>query len=127
MDIVTSELMFEQYSVPSLTYCIDSVMSFYQNYRTSPGPFTTDGLVISLNTASTSVIPILRGQGILSHAKRYAQSSFLWLLALSVFTKYTMGNATIYRIPAEVDSAEVSQFSNTSNDNTDRCELISAR
>ena len=64
--------MFEQYSVPSLTYSIDSVMSFYHNnLPTPPTPFTTDGLVISFNTASTSVIPILSGRGILSHAKRY--------------------------------------------------------
>ena len=33
-------------------------------------PFGTDGLVVSFNTASTSVIPILNGKGVLSHAKR---------------------------------------------------------
>lgn len=69
---VTSELMFEQYSVPSLAYCVDGVMSFYQNNLTpSEMPFTSDGLVISFNTASTSVIPILGGKGIMSHAKRF--------------------------------------------------------
>jgi actin-related protein 5 len=68
---VTSELMFEQYSVPSLAYCVDGVMSFYHNNLTSrKAPFTSDGLVISFNTASTSVIPILSGKGIMSHAKR---------------------------------------------------------
>jgi hypothetical protein len=77
---VTSELMFEQYSVPSLTYCIDSVMSFYHNNRPDPSnTFTSDGLVISFNTASTSVVPILNGKGILSHAKRLAVSSILQL------------------------------------------------
>ncbi|KAF8624818.1 hypothetical protein AX15_005705 [Amanita polypyramis BW_CC] len=69
---LTSELMFELYSVPSLAYCVDGIMSFYQNNSsaTDPTPFTTDGLVLSFNTASTSVIPILNGKGILSHAKR---------------------------------------------------------
>ena len=69
---VTSELMFEQYSVPTLAFCIDSVMSFYQNNLPSKPnvPFAQDGLVISFNTASTSVIPILSGRGILSQAKR---------------------------------------------------------
>uniref|UniRef100_D8QKM7 Uncharacterized protein n=1 Tax=Schizophyllum commune (strain H4-8 / FGSC 9210) TaxID=578458 RepID=D8QKM7_SCHCM len=68
---LTSELLFEQYSVPSVAYCLDGVMSFYErNKPSSPGPFTADGLVISFNTASTSVIPILNGRGILSHAKR---------------------------------------------------------
>lgn len=64
--------MFELYSVPSLTYCIDGLMSFYQNNRPSPiNNFTSNGLVISFNTASTSIIPVLRGKGILNQAKRY--------------------------------------------------------
>ena len=69
---VTSELLFEQYSVPSLAFCVDSVMSFYHNNLPSPSvPFTADGLAVSFNSASTSVIPILNGKGIMSHAKRY--------------------------------------------------------
>ena len=68
---VTSELMFEQYSVPSLAFCVDSVMSFYHNNLPYPPfPFHGDGLVVSFNTASTSVVPILDGKGIMSHAKR---------------------------------------------------------
>jgi actin-related protein 5 len=57
--------MFELYSVPSLTYAVDAVMSFYQNNRpTSPSTsFTASGLAISFNTSSTSVIPILDGEG----------------------------------------------------------------
>ncbi|KAI0641198.1 actin-like protein Arp5p [Trametes meyenii] len=68
---LTSELMFEQYSVPSLALCVDSVMSFYHNNLPSPPvPFRSDGLVVSFNTASTSVIPVLDGRGLMSHAKR---------------------------------------------------------
>jgi actin-related protein len=74
---VTSELMFEQYTVPSLAYCVDSIMSFYHNNPPEdPTSFTSDGLVISFNTASTSVVPILNGKGILSHAKRFARPGF---------------------------------------------------
>jgi actin-related protein 5 len=75
---VTSELLFELYSVPEITYCIDGVMSFYQNNApaASATPFTSDGLVVSFNTASTSVIPILNGKGILSNSKRYYCTSF---------------------------------------------------
>lgn len=70
--------MFELYSVPSLTYCVDGIMSFYQNNLPVPtDPFTANGLVISFNTASTSVIPILRGKGVLSLAKRYGINSAL--------------------------------------------------
>ncbi|KAF8816730.1 chromatin remodeling complex subunit [Phlegmacium glaucopus] len=80
---LTSELMFELYSVPSLTYCIDGIMSFYQNHLPPPTqPFSANGLVISFNTASTSVIPILRGKGLLNLAKRipwgpYQSSEYL--------------------------------------------------
>lgn len=63
--------MFELYAVPSLAYCVDSIMSFYHNNKSPHGQFTADGLVISFNTASTSVIPVLNGNGILSNAKRY--------------------------------------------------------
>ncbi|KAJ3510443.1 hypothetical protein NLJ89_g4666 [Agrocybe chaxingu] len=65
------ELMFELYQVPSLAYCVDGIMSFYQNHLPpSSQPFAANGLAISFNTASTSVIPILRGKGVLSLAKR---------------------------------------------------------
>jgi actin-related protein 5 len=65
--------MFELYSVPSLAYCVDGIMSFYHNNLPLPptAPFVTDGVVVSFNTASTSVIPILNGKGVLSRAKRY--------------------------------------------------------
>ncbi|KAI0762343.1 hypothetical protein C8Q74DRAFT_1289737 [Fomes fomentarius] len=46
-------------------------MSFYHNNLPSPPvPFHGDGLVVSFNTASTSVVPILDGRGLMSHAKR---------------------------------------------------------
>jgi len=63
--------MFELYSVPSLAYCADGLMSFYRNNLPSRGaPFVSDGLVVSFNTASTSIVPMLGGKGIMSHAKR---------------------------------------------------------
>ncbi|KAI0809036.1 actin-like protein Arp5p [Irpex lacteus] len=68
---LTSELVFELYSAPSLTYCVDSIMSFYHNNLPAPStPFSSDGIAVSFNTASTSVIPILNGKGLMSHAKR---------------------------------------------------------
>lgn len=75
--------MFEQYSVPALSYCIDGLMSFYGNNRKpetdNPFQFEEDGLCISFNTASTAVMPILNGKGILSHAKRYVLHKFVWI------------------------------------------------
>ncbi|KAH8831141.1 chromatin remodeling complex subunit [Flagelloscypha sp. PMI_526] len=68
---LTSELMFELYNVPTLTFCNDGLMSFYKNKHPSNGGlFTSDGLVVSFNTASTSVVPIVAGKGIMSQAKR---------------------------------------------------------
>lgn len=70
--LVTSELLFELYSAPRLTYCVDGIMSFYQNNTPrSSSPFNSDGIVVSMNTASTSVIPILHGKGVLSNSKRW--------------------------------------------------------
>ena len=64
--------MFEQYAVPSLAFCVDSVMSFYHNNLPTllSVPFNANGLIVSFNTASTSVIPVLDGKGIMSQAKR---------------------------------------------------------
>jgi actin-related protein 5 len=69
---VTSELLFELYSAPSVAYCVDSVMSLYNNNIPKKGQvYATDAVVVSFNTASTSVIPILDGKGVMSSAKRY--------------------------------------------------------
>ncbi|KAG8880507.1 Nuclear actin-protein involved in chromatin remodeling [Tulasnella sp. 331] len=65
----TSEMLFELYSVPRVTYAIDALMSFAQNHAVIP-LVDRDGLVLSFNTSSTSVIPILNGRGILPKTKR---------------------------------------------------------
>ena len=103
--LVTSELMFEQYSVPSLAFCVDSVMSFYHNNLPSPPvPFHGDGLVVSFNTASTSVIPILDGKGLMSHAKRInwgAMQATEYLLKL-IQLKYPTFPNRVTSIPCNV-------------------------
>ncbi|KAG9032299.1 Nuclear actin-protein involved in chromatin remodeling [Tulasnella sp. JGI-2019a] len=65
----TSEMLFELYSVPRVTYAIDALMSFAHNHATVPLG-ERDGLVLSFNTSSTSVIPVLNGRGVLSKTKR---------------------------------------------------------
>ncbi|KAG6331984.1 hypothetical protein ID866_7104 [Astraeus odoratus] len=100
---LTSELMFELYSVPSLAYCVDALMSFYKHYRSDSQPWNTDGLIISFNTASTSVIPVLDGRGILSQAKRIpwgAQQATEYLLKL-IQLKY-------HNFPTRVTSSQAS-------------------
>lgn len=66
--LVLSELLFEGYNVPKAAFAIDALMSFYYNTPDQP---RRDGIVVSFNSASTSVIPVLNGKGILSNAKRY--------------------------------------------------------
>lgn len=44
--------------------------SYHNNLPASGEPYTSSSLVVSFNTASTSVIPVISGRGILSHAKR---------------------------------------------------------
>lgn len=60
-----SELLFEGYRVPSVSYAVDSLASFYQSGQ-------QDGLIVSSSTMATHIIPVLSGKGILGSAKRYA-------------------------------------------------------
>ncbi|PIA19163.1 actin-like ATPase domain-containing protein [Coemansia reversa NRRL 1564] len=61
-----SELLFECYNVPSVTYGIDSAWSYYKN----TGTFNTDGLVIGSGTMATHVIPIYDMRVHTEHCKR---------------------------------------------------------
>lgn len=61
-----SELLFETYSAPSVSYGIDALFAYRQNVN-SP---TSTGLVISSGNHATHVIPVVQGRGILSQAKR---------------------------------------------------------
>lgn len=61
-----SELLFESYQVPSITYGIDSLFSMYAN-----GPERAqDGIVVSAGHHYSHVIPVLGGQVHTQHAKR---------------------------------------------------------
>ena len=114
--VVTSELMFELYSVPSLAYCVDSVMSFYHNnHSTVPDTFTSDGLVISFNTSSTSIVPVLNGKGIMSHAKRFVHCETYptIFIHLVVPVKDSMGCCANVRISSQAHPVEISWFPDT--------------
>ena len=64
--IVMSELLFESYQVPSVTYGIDSLFSLYAN-----GPERVkDGIVMSAGHHYSHVIPVSGGKVYLEHAKR---------------------------------------------------------
>jgi actin-related protein 5 len=61
-----SELLFETYSAPSVSYGIDALFSYRQNVSTN----NSTGLVISSGNYATHIIPVIDGRGILSQAKR---------------------------------------------------------
>ncbi|KAG6919454.1 hypothetical protein DXG01_005713 [Tephrocybe rancida] len=69
---LTSELMFELYRVPSLAYCNDGLMSYYGSFpeKKNWGWGGPTALIVSFNTASTSVIPLVTGSAVMGHAKR---------------------------------------------------------
>lgn len=65
LSTVMSELLFECYNVPSVTYGIDALFSFYNN-----GGENEDGIIISSGHSTTHIIPTIQGKGILQKAKR---------------------------------------------------------
>ncbi|KAG0335027.1 Nuclear actin-protein involved in chromatin remodeling [Podila horticola] len=61
-----SELLFESYQIPSVTYGVDSLFSMYAN-----GPERAqDGIVVSAGHHYSHVIPVLGGRVHMQHAKR---------------------------------------------------------
>jgi actin-related protein 5 len=61
-----SELLFETYSAPAVSYGIDALFSYRQNASNNK----SSGLVVSSGNHATHVIPVIEGRGILSQAKR---------------------------------------------------------
>lgn len=77
--LVTSELLFELYGAPSVTYGVDSLFAFSrQQHR--------DGMALNLGHNSTTVIPVVDGRGILSRAKRSVPN--LSLTDMRLWTEY---------------------------------------
>ena len=64
-----SELLFECYEIPALSYCVDSLLAFHYNQSLLPSP-TGSGLIINSSHSTTHMIPILSHQPQLPLAKR---------------------------------------------------------
>jgi actin-related protein 5 len=60
---VTSELLFELYGAPEVTYGIDSLFAFSRHKH-------RDGLSIHMGHNASTVIPVVDGKGVLTRAKR---------------------------------------------------------
>ncbi|CAH3982613.1 unnamed protein product [Pieris brassicae] len=59
-----SELLFEGYGVPALSYGIDSIFSFYKNN------IGDSGLIVNCGFHTIHIIPVIRGKVISEHARR---------------------------------------------------------
>ena len=66
--IEMSELLFECYRVPSVSYGLDSIFSYYYNTKALP---LQDTLILSSGNKSTYYLPILSGRSHGPSIKRY--------------------------------------------------------
>lgn len=97
---MTSELLFEMYNAPSVTYGIDSLFAFSRQGK-------SEGLSIGMGHNATTIIPVVGGKGILSRAKRLAEalgSGYGWLADIR---QDTLGRITCVRIDAQASPDEV--------------------
>jgi len=70
---LTSELMFECYGVPALSYVVDHACGYFWHQSNQIGSregALADGLVIHSGHHSTHVVPIIDGKMSLKHSKR---------------------------------------------------------
>ncbi|XP_026321639.1 actin-related protein 5 [Hyposmocoma kahamanoa] len=59
-----SELLFEAYSVPAVSYGVDSLYSMYRN------EIGDTALIVNCGYHTVHIIPVLRGQVVVEHARR---------------------------------------------------------
>lgn len=66
-----SELLFECYGVPGVTYGVDMLFSYLRHYRNM-----VPGLIVSCGYQSTHIVPILSGKADVKHARRIDVGGF---------------------------------------------------
>lgn len=75
---VMSELLFECYGIPSVSYCVDGLLSYHRNNRDKH-----DGLLVNIGNYTTHIIPVLDGCADPASSRRIRMgglhlSKFLW-------------------------------------------------
>ncbi|XP_047489285.1 actin-related protein 5-like [Penaeus chinensis] len=73
-----SELLFECYGVPSISYCVDGLLSYHRNNLNRP-----DGLLVNIGNYTTHVTPVLDGFADAMNTRRIRMgglhlTKFLW-------------------------------------------------
>ena len=69
-----SELMFECYSVPKLSYFTDAMSSWYQTYKTSS--MSDTGVMICIGYQMSHVVPVIQGQIDMENVRRVAVGGY---------------------------------------------------
>ena len=64
-----SELLFENYNIPAVSYGIDALFSAYHSYARRGVPLR-DALVVSSGHQATHIMPVLDGKFDARHCKR---------------------------------------------------------
>lgn len=97
-----SELAFECYRVPSISYGIDSLFSFYRNGYLRSG--IKDGIVVSAGNYNTTVIPVLNGVARIPLSKRisYGGNAATEYMLKQMQTKYPSFPSRMTRQQAEM-------------------------
>lgn len=109
---LTSEILFEAYSAPSVVYGIDGLFAFHHRLCSGSTPGQTrwpdlkkmeemkskDGLVISMGHWSTTVIPVLAGKGLMDRAKRSVRSCYHHILC--IYPIENVENSSVEQAPA---------------------------
>ena len=69
---LVSELLFECFNIPALSYCVDSLLSFYYNTHKLNGcsEVARTGILIDSSHASTHIVPVIDQQWQLPLTKR---------------------------------------------------------
>ena len=67
---LVSELIFECYHVPALSYSVDSLLAFHYNAQNNETSVPKNGLIVDSSHSSTHLIPVLDSQWQLPLTKR---------------------------------------------------------
>jgi len=67
---MVSELLFECYQIPKLTYCVDFLLSLYYNQIMTLKHVPLTGLIISSSNSVSHVVPVIEGKTLTEISKR---------------------------------------------------------
>ncbi|RKP24224.1 hypothetical protein SYNPS1DRAFT_23682 [Syncephalis pseudoplumigaleata] len=104
---IMSELAFECYGAPSVSYGVDALFSYYQNGHS----MERGGIVCSMGHAATHILPIVDGRGLFSaddymeEERKYADEATFHKLNHTIQFPFTVAKASEEKTEEEVAAA----------------------